>query len=172
MRSPLGIFSINIDLFDPTGGLLAAFLIGFIYSRRQKLQLWSTLDALTPFFAIAAIGLALSHLAAGTAFGKLTTVPWGMELWSATRHPTQIYELIASVIIFSLIWFRKSNIQAGSDFLMFASLTAGARLWLEAYRGDSTFVFGSVRLAQIRAWIVLTVVFLINEARIRTQEVH
>ncbi len=81
VQSPLSLFSINIDLFDPPGALVVALLVGFIYGYRQKLPLWGTLDALTPFFATLAVGLPLSHLAAGTAFGQPTDVPWGMDLW-------------------------------------------------------------------------------------------
>jgi phosphatidylglycerol---prolipoprotein diacylglyceryl transferase len=94
-QSPLSIFSLNIDLFDPMGALATAILVGFVYGQRQNLSLWSTLDALTPLFATLAIGLSLSHLAAGTAFGRPTNLPWGIDLWNAARHPTQIYELIA-----------------------------------------------------------------------------
>jgi len=161
--SPLSIFSHNPDLFDPSSGLITMILVGIIYGQRQKLPLWGTLDALTPLFAALAIGLHLSHLAAGTAFGSPTTLPWGIELWNATRHPTQIYELIASIIILGLLWFRKSDLPAGILFLNFTALTAGARLFLEAFRGDSTLVFGELRLAQILAWIVLAVVLYVNE---------
>ena len=108
-QSPLSIFSPNPDLFDPTSGLLTALLFGFIYGQRQKLPLWGTLDSLTPIFAMIAIGLSLSHLAAGTAFGSPTNVVWGMDLWNATRHPTQIYELIASFLIFGLLWSQKTD---------------------------------------------------------------
>ena len=79
IQSPLSLFSINIDLFDPIGALVIAVLVGFIYGQRQKLPFWGTLDSLTPFFATLAIGLSLSHLAAGTAFGSPTTLPWGIE---------------------------------------------------------------------------------------------
>jgi phosphatidylglycerol:prolipoprotein diacylglycerol transferase len=163
-QSPLSIFSPNPDLFDPTGGLVAAILVGLIYGQRQKLQLWATLDALTPIFAMLAIGLHLAHLAAGTAFGSPTTLPWGIDLWNATRHPTQIYELLASLLIFGLLWFRKTDSPSGILFLTFAALTAGARLFLEAFRGDSTLVFGEFRLAQIAAWGILLVVFLASES--------
>jgi phosphatidylglycerol:prolipoprotein diacylglycerol transferase len=139
-------------------------LVGMIYGQRQKLPLWGTLDALTPLFATLAIGLHLSHLAAGTAFGNPTTLPWGIDLWNATRHPTQIYELIAALIIFGLLWFRKSDVPAGILFLNFVALTAGARLFLEAFRGDSTLVFGEFRLAQVVAWFVLIVAFFTIES--------
>lgn len=163
-RSPLSLLSINIDLFDPVGALTVAVLFAFVSGQRQKLPLWSTPNALTTLLAVVAIGLSLSHLAAGTAFGSPTSLPWGIELWNATRHPTQIYELIASLLIFGIIWSRKTDSSTGSDFLLFAALTAGARLFLDAFRGDSTLIFGGVRLAQVIAWLVLAIALFASEA--------
>lgn len=170
-ESPLGIFSINIDLFDPAGALITAILIGVAYGQRQKLPFWSALDALTPLFAIVAIGVSLSHLAAGTAFGKPAEVAWGIDLWNATRHPSQVYEFIASLIIFGMTWNRKSDSPAGSSFLFFTALTAGARLFLETFRGDSTLVFGGIRLAQLIAWMVLAVALFASESIRREEKV-
>jgi phosphatidylglycerol---prolipoprotein diacylglyceryl transferase len=162
-KSPLSLFSVNVDLFDPLGALVVALLVGFIYGYRQELPLWGALDALTPFFAILAVGLSLSHLAAGTAFGSPTTLPWGIDLWNATRHPSQIYELIAALVIFAILWFQNSESRPGILFLTFTALTAGSRLFLEAFRGDSTLVFGQYRLAQVAAWAVLAVVLFAGE---------
>jgi len=162
-QSPLSIFSPNPDLFDPLAGLVIAVIVGFIYGQRQKLQLWGTLDALTPIFAMLATGLSLAHLAAGTAFGSPTTLPWGIDLWNATRHPSQIYEFIASLAIFSWLWFRKSDSPNGLLFLNFTALTAGVHLFLEAFRGDSTLVLGGFRLVQIEAWGILLAVSLASE---------
>jgi len=169
-QSPFSIFSVNIDLFDPVGALIAALIVGFIYGQRQKLPLWSTLDALTPLFAMLAIGLSLSHLAAGTAFGSPTNVAWGIDLWNATRHPTQIYELLASLLVFGFIWLRETKSAAGSDFLLFAALTAGTRLFLEAFRGDSTLIFGGLRFTQVIAWLVLAVVLFVSETMQKGRE--
>ena len=163
IQSPLSIFFPNVDLFDPVGALVTAILVGFIYGQRQKLALWPTLDALTPFFALLAIGISLSELAAGTAFGSSTTVPWGIELWNAHRHPTQIYQLIASVLIFGFIWFRKAVSPAGFDFIWFMGLTAASRLFIEAFRGDSILIFSGIRLAQVLAWLVLAAVIVMSE---------
>jgi phosphatidylglycerol:prolipoprotein diacylglycerol transferase len=162
-QSPVSIFSLNLDLFDPAAALVVAIMVGLIYGSRSKLLFWSSLDALTPLLACLAIGLSLSYLAAGTAFGSPTDLPWGIELWNAKRHPTQIYELIASLFIFGWIWFRKTDSPAGSAFLIFAALTAGARLFLEAFRGDSTLIFGEMRLGQVIAWIVLAATLFANE---------
>lgn len=168
-QSPLSLFSLNLDLFDPTAGFFVAIFVGFIYGGRMKLPLWPMLDALTPLFATFAIGLSLSHLAAGTAFGSPTNLPWGVDLWNATRHPTQIYELIASLLVFGLIWFRKTDSRPGISFLTLAAFTAASRLFLEAFRGDSTLIFGELRLAQIGAWIVLALALFASES-IRQKE--
>ena len=170
LESPLSIFSPNIDLFDPWAGIVTGVVVGILYGQRKKLPLWPMLDALTPLFAILATGLHLSHLAAGTAFGSPANVPWAIEIWNAARHPTQVYELIASLLIFAFIWFRKPGSHAGSDFLWFSALTAGSRLVFEAFRGDSTLIFGGIRAAQLMAWLVLALVLLASEFRQTKEE--
>ena len=161
-QSPLSIFSIDLDLFDSLAAALTAILVGIVYGQRRRLPLGASLDALTPLFAMLAVGLSLSHLAAGTAFGKPTRLPWGIELWNATRHPSQIYELLAALVVFIWIWFRRP-MPAGDEFILFVALTAGARLFLEAFRGDSTLIFGGIRLAQLIAWTVLAASLVLHE---------
>jgi len=167
IKSPLGIISINPDIFDPLGALAVAFIVAFIYGQRRGLLLWNTLDALTPYFAILAIGIGLSHLAAGTAFGKETDLAWGIELWNATRHPTQIYETLASLLIFGLVWFQKQNPRPGILFLSYAALTSASALFIHAFRGDSTLIFNGLRQEQIIAWVVLAVCFVLFEHRLQ-----
>ena len=166
IKSPLGIISINPDIFNLAGATAVAFIAAMIYAQRNKLLFWNTLDALTPFFSILAIGLGLSHLAAGTAFGQETHLPWGINLWNATRHPTQIYETLASLLIFMLIWFKKYNPPSGILFLTFAALTAASQLFVQAFRGDSTFIFHDLREAQIIAWFLLVICFILFELRL------
>lgn len=155
--SPLDLFSLNTALFDLTGGLAIGFIVALIYGQRKGLAFWPTLDALTPFFATVMVGLAASHLASGSAFGKETSLPWGIELHGAVRHPSQVYEVAFALFILSLIGLRKPFPIAGAQFLMFLAWTAGAHLFLGAFRGDSTLIFGGLRLGQILAWIILAI---------------
>ena len=158
--NPLDIFSLNLDLFDPIGGVTAGLLAGFAYGQRRGLPFWSTLDALTPFFATMMAALGLSHLASGAAFGKETSLPWGIDWNGAVRHPSQVYESAAALFILSLVINGKPSIPAGTSFLGFVAWSAGARLFLESFRGDSTLVFINLRLDQILAWIVLALALL------------
>ena len=172
MQSPSSLVSLNLDLFDPPGGMLTALLTGWIYALRHNLLLRPTLDALTPCFAMLVVGISLAHLAAGTAFGRPTDLPWGIQLWGAVRHPSQIYELIASVLILCLIWFRIRTSPPGLLFVTFMALTAAARLFLESFRGDSTLVLGGLRLAQVIAWTVLAAALIASERLLQSQKMQ
>jgi prolipoprotein diacylglyceryltransferase len=162
-QNPGGLVSLNLDLFDPLGAGVVALLVAWVYGYRHKLQLWSALDALTPLFAFLALGLGLAHLATGSAFGKVTTLPWGIAQWGAVRHPSQVYESCAALMALGVIWFQKAHQRPGVHFLTFSALTSGYRLFLEAFRGDSTLLAGGFRLEQILAWCVLaTSLFVLN----------
>lgn len=165
IKSPLGIISINPDIFDPLGAAAAAIIAATIFGQRRGLQLWNALDALTPFFAVLSIGVGLSHLAAGTAFGTETNVAWGIDLWNANRHPTQIYESVTSLLIFGLVWFQKQSPRPGILFLSYAALTAAAQLFIQAFRGDSILILNGLRQGQVIAWVVLTIIFILFEYR-------
>ncbi len=157
------LLSLNLELFDPLGGAVVALIAAWAYSQRHKLTLWSTLDALTPIFATLAVGLGLAHLASGSGFGIIADLPWEMELWGATRHPSQVYEIIAAAITLGLLLFQKPNHRPGVQFLFFIALTSGYHVFLQAFRGDSILVTGGLRLEQLTALFVLALsLWLLN----------
>lgn len=155
ISSPASLVSLNVGLFDSWGALASAAIAAAIAMQRRRLPGWQSLDQLTPFFAAVGIGMALSHLASGAAFGRETNLPWAITLWGAQRHPTQVYELIASSIALVVVLSRPVEARPGTTFLLWVALAAGSRLITEGFRGDSTLIFGGLRLAQIASWAVL-----------------
>jgi len=157
LASPLSLVSLNPGLLDPFSGFAAALLAALVYGARKKLEVWNTLDALTPFFGVFMIGAALANAASGAAFGMETSLPWGIALWGAKRHPTQFYELAGAILILLTLGrlSKQDSRPVGTLFLAFLALTAGARLFFEAFRGDSTLILGEIRAAQVIAWLVL-----------------
>lgn len=160
LQSPTSIFSLNTALFDQWGGLVIAITVAVVYGRRIHLPLWLSLDALSPLFATVAVGIAFSHLASGEAFGRETNVPWAIEQWGALRHPTQIYEIIASLLILVLVLIQKPTNSPGYKFIFFVAVTSASRLVIEGFRGDSTLIFGGLRAAQIAAWLILLIALI------------
>jgi phosphatidylglycerol:prolipoprotein diacylglycerol transferase len=155
---PLSIFSLDTSLLDPFGGSAVALIAILVYGQRKKLAFWTTLDAFTPILAVFAVFLGLAHMASGAAFGAPTNLPWGVNLWGAMRHPSQVYETMAAIFILAILWRKFGKpVAPGSNILLFAVMSAGTRLLLETWRGDSTLVFGNLRLAQILAWICMVI---------------
>jgi phosphatidylglycerol---prolipoprotein diacylglyceryl transferase len=141
LANPLSLISLNPGLFDPLAGGAAGLIAGLIYGNRKRLPFWGTLDALTPLLGVLAIAAALSNLASGAAFGAPADLPWAIELWGASRHPTQVYEILAAALIL-------------------VALTAAARLFLETFRGDSYLLPYGLRSAQLAAWAVLALALI------------
>jgi len=158
--NPPDIFSRNLGLFDPSTGFVVGVIASAIYAYRKQLSLIATLDALTPAFAVFSIALSLSHLASGDAYGTPAILPWSIQLWGAQRHPSQIYEAIAGIIILGYLWPSHkylATLKRGEYFLKFVILTSGAQLFLEAFRGDSSLLPGGYRTTQVIGWLLLAV---------------
>ncbi len=156
LANPLTMFSINPNTLDVRAGILIALITAVAYGVWNKLPLRPTLDLFTPTFALSAIGLGLSTLASGNAYGSPTDLPWAIYLWDANRHPTQIYYTLWALFAFVVWWsIRKGDYFAGFRFLVWLTLTAAGALFIDAFRGDSVLLAGGVRQEQIIALAVM-----------------
>jgi prolipoprotein diacylglyceryltransferase len=149
-KDPLALLSLNPQTLSLLEGALAALVFALAYGQRKALLLLPTLDALASGAACFAVFLGLTHLASGDAFGAPTQAPWGIELWGARRHPSQVYETLAAGMIMAVLFrIRRHAPFSGFMVLLWLTLSAGARLFLEAFRGDSVIVLQALRLAQL-----------------------
>jgi len=155
-EDPLGMVSLNPLTLSTAEGVAAALLVGVVLARRRRLPLWSPLDAFTPGLAAFAVFAGLADLSSGNAFGAPTSLPWAIELWGAQRHPSQVYAILLAMAVFVMIR-RLSRAPAfpGFLFLTWLALAAASRLFLEAFRGGSVIVLGSLRAAQLMSLIIL-----------------
>lgn len=153
---PLSLLSPNPTTLAPIPGLLAAALGGALYGRRRGLPLWRTLDALAPGVAALLLALGVAHLASGDAFGTPASLPWSIFLWEAWRHPSQAYEIAAALVnIAAWRWARDRRPFDGFNLLLVVALAAAARVFVEAFRGDSAIVAGGLRAPQLVGLLVL-----------------
>lgn len=158
LSNPISLLSLNTNTLLPEAGLVFGLLIAGIYAYRQKLPFRNSLDALAPGLAFFMIMIGVSHLLSGNAYGAPTRVPWAMYLWSDYRQPTQFYEIFFALVVFTIILPRMIPTNApGLRFVQFLSLTAIARIFIEAFRGDSVILFDGYRAAQVVGLAVLVV---------------
>jgi phosphatidylglycerol:prolipoprotein diacylglycerol transferase len=138
------------------GALIAAALFGLWYTRVHRLPVGKVFDVYAPAIAL---GLGIGRLgcfAAGCDYGKPTTSflgvvftdPFSREVAGTplgiSLHPTQIYEALATFLIFGiLVWRYRHKTYDGQIFWLYLVLYAVARFFIEFLRGDEDrgFVF-------------------------------
>lgn len=156
---PGALLALNLNTFSPLAGVLTGVIAAYLYARRKGVAQRRLLDALTPGFMVLLGGLALADWASGDGYGAPSSLPWAIELWGAARHPTQVYQLIA-VLVIALIVLRTPRAFDGARFGMFVVLYAGARLFIEGFRGDSETI-GGVRTVQVWSLMVLLAMLIL-----------
>ena len=128
VHDPLAIFRVWDGGMSFHGGLLGVLLAGWIWSRRQRIHFFDTIDFVAPLFPIG-LGLGrLGNFSNGELWGKLTDAPWGVIFPSAldglgkthaelkqmylagqlndqARHPSQLYEFaLEGVVMFAVLY--------------------------------------------------------------------
>jgi phosphatidylglycerol:prolipoprotein diacylglycerol transferase len=156
LEDPAGLVSLQTATLSPEVGALVGLIVCWIYGRRRQLDLWPTLDAMAPGLAVFALSVGFAHLASGDAFGAPTRLPWAIELWGASRHPSQVYEIIAAgIVLTAVLQVGRIALFPGAAFLSWVVMACLSRLMLEAFRGDSVLILGGLRQAQVLALAVL-----------------
>jgi hypothetical protein len=96
--------------------------------------------------SIASVGLLLS----GEAFGVPTSLPWGVPLFGAMRHPTQIYFALAALSSLIVVWrLSRQPLPLGALGVAYLGLQGFTSLLIEALRADSLVLPGGIRAAQV-----------------------
>jgi prolipoprotein diacylglyceryltransferase len=149
-RNPALFVALRVSDFAWPGALLGGLLAGYLWCGWNGFDELKVADAaaltLPIVQAIASVGLLFS----GEAFGVPTTLPWGVSLFGATRHPTQIYFALAALLsLFVLRQLARRSLQMGALAAMYLGLQGLTLLLVEALRADSLVLPGGVRVAQV-----------------------
>ena len=151
-------FSLSRNALSPGEGLIMAGLVVLIYLQRQQVPLGPFFDALAPGLALAVmIGHAGAFLG-GEALGAPSTLPWAIEVAGISRHPVQLYEAGAGLIILVILYFNRTwRPWPGFQFWLFVTLYSLSRLWLEIFRARPVVIGAGYLVVQLVALAALVV---------------
>jgi len=136
------------------GGLLGGTTTGLLFARFRGIAFWTLADIAAPStalgYAIARIGCFLR----GCCYGAPTSLPWAYRFpgeraydlahltpadLTPASHPTQLYALAASLIIFgALLWLRGRLHVRGQLFLAYLVMYSAVRWGIEILRRGYT----------------------------------
>jgi phosphatidylglycerol:prolipoprotein diacylglycerol transferase len=161
--------------FSWYGGLLGGGLAASWVFKRHRVPLPKAADISAPALALGyGIGRIGCFLAGDATWGKVTDVPWAMAFPNAIAgwvdpvtgapyppgvrvHPTQLYEFIQSLIVFSILWILRSRRHPdGTIFSLYLVLAGSMRFIVEFWRANPIVGFGMTEYQ----WISLTLILL------------
>lgn len=170
-RDPLGM-AFSPGGLTWYGGFILATVAIMLYVRRRKLPFLAVCDAASPSlmlgYGVARIGC---HLSGDGDYGMPTDLPWGTVYSNGTYppsvafknfpeiiqkygvngvvpdtitvHPAPIYEFLAGVLLFIVLWSVRKKLPAdGTLFIFYLILSGIARFLVEFIRLNPRILFG------------------------------
>lgn len=161
MANPLRYLSSGYTFL---GGVLGAIILVFILSRVKRISFWFLTDCCAPGLALAyGIGR-IGCLLVGDDYGVPTDLPWGMSFPKGAPptieqvHPTQIYDTILMLILFSFLWsIRKKSPANGWLTSILFILLGVERFLMEFIRNTTPSFVPGISQAQLMSLLLVTV---------------
>ena len=154
LKNPLEILKIWKGGLASHGAAIGILLSLWLYIRKYKLSFLWLIDRIVIVVALGGAFIRLGNLFNSEIYGLPTDLPFGFEfvrdrlydsntgelLPTVARHPTQLYEAISYLIIFSILltFYRKRHlvIRDGYLFGVFMILLFSARFFIEFVKND------------------------------------
>jgi len=141
LSNPLLIINVWEGGLASQGAAVGILTALYFYSKKRKDQpyMWM-LDRIVITVALAGFFIRIGNLMNSEIIGKAADVPWSFifvraEADPVPRHPAQLYEALAYLLIFFLLFYiykkYKANLGRGLLFGLFLSLVFGARFFIE-----------------------------------------
>ena len=172
-RAPLSFFFSGSG-FSWFGGLLGGGLAAAWSIKKHRLPFWQAADMSAPALALAyGIGRLGCFLAGDATWGKVSDLPWAMAFPKAVAgwvdpltgvpyapgvrvHPTQLYELLQSLVVFAIRWsLRRKNLASGAIFSLYLILAGSMRFVVEFWRVNPVVALGLTEYQWISAAVAL-----------------
>jgi phosphatidylglycerol---prolipoprotein diacylglyceryl transferase len=168
------------------GGFIAAVFFAWWYTWKHKMPILKVFDVYAPAIALGQTIGRWGCFSAGDDYGKVTNSFIGVVFTNPYAHqiggvpldvkvyPVQLFESAATLVIFGiLLWRFRRKKHDGEIFLLYLTLYAVARFFLEFYRGDPDrgFVFHHLlSTSQFIAILAIIAAGIIYAKAYRTQK--
>lgn len=150
-------FSLSRSALSSGQGFIIAGLVVLIYLQRKKVSLSTFFDAIAPGLALALAIAGVGAFLGGEALGAPADIPWAVQIGVAARHPSQLYEAIASLIILAGLLFIQYRPWSGFHFWLFVVLYGTSRLLLEIFRARPALIGDDYLAVQVFALVAVVV---------------
>ena len=182
LTHPLEILKVWEGGLASHGAAIGILIALYIFSKKKKsyTMLW-TLDRIVIVVALGGSFIRLGNLFNSEIIGKPTDVPWAFIFTSVDnvpRHPTQIYESLAYLIVFLILIFIYAKgfekNRSGLLFGLFLVLVFTFRFFVEFLKEDqSSFEAGmALNMGQLLSipFVIAGIVFIVRSFKLKKEK--
>ena len=182
LTHPLEILKVWEGGLASHGAAIGILVALYLFSKKKKsyTMLW-TLDRIVIVVALGGSFIRLGNLFNSEIIGKPTDVPWAFIFTSVDnvpRHPTQIYESLAYLIVFLILIFIYAKgfekNRSGLLFGLFLVLVFTFRFFVEFLKEDqSSFEAGmALNMGQLLSipFVIAGIVFIVKSFKLKKEK--
>lgn len=147
------IFSLTPSALSIDYGVLLGLVVAYAYIRWRKIPFARFADALAPGALAAIVLIAVGQFLSGDAYGTPTDLPWAVSFWGEFLHPVQLYDALAAIVGLIIVG-RVRAARDGISAWFAIAWYSGARVLIDAFRGDATILENGYRVSQVVALFV------------------
>lgn len=139
LSHPLEILKVWHGGLASHGAALGIIISMIIFSLREKIGFFRIMDRIAIVVALSGFFIRTGNLMNSEIYGVETSLPWGFVFLRnnelVPKHPTQIYEGLAYLFVFFLLyrmyWKKKGDVYQGLLISIFLILVFTARFFIE-----------------------------------------
>jgi prolipoprotein diacylglyceryl transferase len=154
LKNPLEILMVWHGGLASHGAAIGILLAIWLFTRKEKKDYIWALDRIAIVVALSGFFIRMGNLMNSEIYGIETTVPWGFVFLRnhevAPKHPTQIYEGLAYLLIFFLLlglyWRKKGTHLQGLLISLACILIFVARFFIEFLKEDQVAFEAGMKL--------------------------
>ena len=150
-------------------GFFLVIIVMIFFCKKRNIKFFDLADILVIPLALGlAIGR-IGNLINQEILGKVTSLPWAITINGIKRHPSQIYELITNLGIFSYLFylFKNKKLPSGFIFWLFLAIYSIIRFFLDFLK-DWPPVIYNLSWAQLFS-IPILIISIIMLVKMRTK---
>jgi prolipoprotein diacylglyceryl transferase len=136
------------------GAAIGILIALWLFIKKEKKDYFWILDRIAIVVALSGFFIRIGNLMNSEIYGVETTVPWGFVFFrnheTAPKHPTQIYEALAYLVIFVLLyriyWSKKGQHLQGLLISLLCILVFTSRFFIEFLKEDQVAFEAAMKL--------------------------
>ena len=136
------------------GAVISSFVFDFLFLKFKRLPFWQVMDCVGMGLPLGILFARIGCLLNGCCYGTPTETPFGMVFSvlkdNTQRHPTQIYESLAGLLIFVVLQvYHPKRKNYGEAFFASMGLYGFLRFLIEFFRADNPVVILGLTMSQL-----------------------